>query len=340
MLRNRVPTIKQIAQELGVHPSTISRALNPATRHMVGDDTRTRIEDAARKAGFAPNAIASSLRTGRSKLIGVFLPDISNMVFSPILKGVAEVLAGEGYATIVSDLSATQGTDPAMVFDLVSRRVEGAILATVSRNDDLVERCLAEGLPVVLVNRAEGRTRASSVTSDDIQGMRLAMEHLHGLGHRRIGHLAGPQTLSTGHLRLRGFREAAEGWDLPPEATPHVECPSYSRGAGAAATQALLAERRDLTAIVAANDLLALGAYEAIAGAGLRIPDDISVVGHNDMPLVDLVSPALTTIRINHRDLGREAACLLMTEIKDIGATRRSITLSPELVVRGSTRPI
>ncbi|WP_333826649.1 LacI family DNA-binding transcriptional regulator [Pararhodobacter sp.] len=340
MQRNRTTTIKQIAGKLGVHPSTVSRALNPQTRHLIGDVTRERIERAAKVAGFFPNAVAASLRTGRSKLIGVFLPDISNTVFSPILKGVAEVLTGEGFATIVADLGQTEGTDPSMVFELVSRRVEGVILATVSRNDKLVERCLANGLPVVLVNRAEGQIRASSVTSDDIQGMRMAMDHLCGLGHRRIGHLAGPQTLSTGFLRKRGFREAAEAWSLSPEATPVVECQSYSREAGAVAMKALLDVRRDLTAIAVANDLLALGAYEALGHAGLKVPDDVSVVGHNDMPLIDLVNPPMTTIRINHRDLGREAACLLMNEIKDNAVARRSIILAPELVVRASTRAV
>jgi LacI family transcriptional regulator len=178
------------------------------------------------------------------------------------------------------------------------------------------------------------------VTSDDIQGMRMAMDHLCGLGHRRIGHLAGPQTLSTGFLRKRGFREAAEAWSLSPEATPVVECQSYSREAGAVAMKALLDVRRDLTAIAVANDLLALGAYEALGHAGLKVPDDVSVVGHNDMPLIDLVNPPMTTIRINHRDLGREAACLLMNEIKDNAVARRSIILAPELVVRASTRAV
>lgn len=338
MQRAAGTTIKKIAEELGVHPSTVSRALNPSTRALIGKETSERIERAAKKLGYYPNAAAASLRTGRSKLIGVFLPDISNPVFSPILSGIAEVTSDAGFATIVADVSAESRRQTEMMFELVARRVEGLVLATVSRNDDLVQQCISEGLPVVLVNRAESLMRVSSVTSDDAHGMRLAIEHLHSLGHRRIGHLAGPQHLSTGFLRRNGFKEAVAALGIDPADAPIVESEAYTRPAGAAAMRALRELKPQLTAVVASNDLVALGAYDALHAAGLSVPDDISVVGHNDMPLVDMVDPPLTTIRICHRELGREAARLLMSEINHDGGARRSIVLAPELVVRGSTR--
>lgn len=333
-------TIKKIAEELGVHPSTVSRALNPTTRGLIGKETSERIERAAKKLGYYPNAAAASLRTGRSKLIGVFLPDISNPVFSPILSGIAEVTSDAGFATIVADVGSEARSQTELMFELVARRVEGLVLATVSRNDDLVQQCMNERLPVVLVNRAESLMRVSSVTSDDVHGMRLAIEHLHGLGHRRIGHLAGPQHLSTGFLRSNGFKEAVATLGIDPADAPIVESSAYTRPAGAAAMHALRELRPDLTAVVASNDLVALGAYDALRDVGLSVPDDISVVGHNDMPLVDMVHPPLTTIRISHRELGREAARLLMSEINHDGSARRSIVLAPELVVRSSTRKV
>lgn len=338
--RGEPTTIKKIAEELGVHPSTVSRALNPSTRKMIGKDTSERIEQAAKKLGYYPNAAAASLRTGRSKLIGVFLPDISNPVFSPILSGIAEVTSEAGFATIVADVGAETRSQTEMLFELVARRVEGLILATVSRNDKLVQQCLNEGLPVVLVNRAESQMRVSSVTSDDAYGIRLAMEHLSGLGHRRIGHLAGPQHLSTGFLRAKGFREAGEALGIDPHDAPMVECSAYTRQAGAAAMQALLKHTPPLTAVVASNDLVALGAYDALREAGIPIPQDMSIVGHNDMPLVDMVHPPLTTIRISHSELGREAARLLMSEINHDGGARRRVVLAPELIVRASTRSV
>jgi len=259
-------------------------------------------------------------------------------VFSPILSGIAEVTSDSGFATIVADVGTESRSQTEMMFELVAPRVEGLILATVSRNDDLVQQCMNEGLPVVLVNRAESLMRVSSVTSDDAHGMRLAIQHLHSLGHRRIGHLAGPQHLSTGFLRSNGFRDAVAALGMDPADTPIVECAAYTRPAGAVAMHRLRELSPRLTAVVASNDLVALGAYDALHAAGLRVPEDISVVGHNDMPLVDMVHPPLTTIRISHRELGREAARLLMSEINHDGGARRSIVLAPELVVRESTR--
>lgn len=336
--RNGGTTIKQIAEQLGIHPSTVSRALNPSTRRLIGKDTIARIESSAKEMGYYPNPAAASLRTGRSKLIGVFLPDISNPVFSPILRGIAEVAANSGFATIVTDVGQESQGQIRMMFELLVRRVEGLLLATASRNDNLVQHCLDEGLPVVLVNRAENLMRTSSVTSDDAHGMRLAVEHLHELGHRHIGHIAGPKRLSTGYLRLKGFLEAAEALGLDPLDTPVEEAEAYSRPAGAAATRALLTREPRLTAIVASNDLVALGAYDALRELGMSVPGRISVVGHNDMPLVDMVHPPLTTIRISHLELGREATRLLLSEISDATCARRSVVMAPELIVRGSTR--
>ncbi|MGQ2905417.1 MAG: LacI family DNA-binding transcriptional regulator [Neoaquamicrobium sediminum] len=338
--RGGATTIKKIAEELGVHPSTVSRALNPTTRGLIRKETSERIEQAAKKLGYYPNAAAASLRTGRSKLIGVFLPDISNPVFSPILSGIAEVTSEAGFATIVADVGTEARSQTEMMFELVARRVEGLILATVSRNDDLVQQCMNERLPVVLVNRAESLMRVSSVTTDDVHSMRLAIDHLYEAGHRRIGHLAGPQNLSTGFLRNKGFREGIADVGLAANDAPVVECAGYTRAAGQEAMQTMLKDHPGITAVVASNDLVALGAYDAVYAAGLDVPDNISIVGHNDMPLVDMVHPPLTTIRISHRELGREAARLLMSEINHDGSARRSIVLAPELVVRGSTRRV
>ena len=152
----------------------------------------------------------------------------------------------------------------------------------------------------------------SAVTPDDRQGMRLAVQHLAALGHRHIGHLAGPQGVSTGALRAEGFRNAMEEAGL--EQAPVVVAAAYSREAGEAAAEELLAQD-GLTAIAAANDLLALGAMRAVAARGMRCPEDVSITGHNDMPLVDMVEPPLTTIRISHDLIGREGARLLLERI-------------------------
>ena len=327
-------TIKQIADAAGVHPSTVSRALDPKKRHLVAEDVAKRIVAQAEALDYQPNRLAANLRLGRSDLIGVLLPDIANPVFAPILGGITEVLSAEGYAPIVADAGNASSQQISFVERLLSQRVDGLILATVSQDDELVGFCIQRGLPVILVNRSEARDRVSSVVSDDDMGMRLAVDHLVGLGHRHIAHVAGPLSTSTGTLRRDGFERATSHHGLRGIVR---EAASYTREAGAQAASHLLAATHYITAIVAANDLLALGVLDVLKERGLRCPRDVSLVGHNDMPLMDVVSPPLTTVRIEHREMGRIAARMLAEKIKSGSPEIRHVVLRPELVVRGST---
>ncbi|MFG1243719.1 LacI family DNA-binding transcriptional regulator [Xanthobacter sp. V7C-4] len=330
------PTLQAVADAAGVHRSTASRALNPQTAHLVADDVAERIQAAARRLGYRRDAMAAGLRTKHSHLVGIAVPDMANLVFAPILCGIEDVLAKNGYSALIANTGSDVARQIDVVDQLIGRRVEGLILATVQQEDDpVLTRCLEARVPTVLVNRAEARHRAPAVISDDLNGMRIAVEHLIGLGHRRIGHLAGPQNLSTGVLRLQGFREAMERAGLDASA---VMCASaYSREAGAVAGGALLDRFGDLTAVAAANDLLALGLYGALGERGLSCPADVSVVGHNDMPLVDMVSPPLTSVRIRHQEMGAEAARLLLEQMSGAASGITIRVTPPELIVRGST---
>lgn len=332
-----VTTIKEIADATGVHPSTVSRALDPKKRHLVAEDVAKRITAQAEALGYQPNRAAANLRLGRSDLIGVLLPDIANPVFAPILGGITEVLSAEGYAPIVADAGNASSQQISFVERLLSQRVDGLILATVSQDDELVGFCIQRGLPVILVNRSEARDRVSSVVSDDDLGMRLAVDHLVGLGHRRIAHVAGPLSTSTGTLRRDGFERAMSQHGLR---SVVCEASGYTREAGAEAGSALLAGERDITAIVAANDLLALGVLDALKRRGLQCPNDVSIVGHNDMPLMDVVSPPLTTVRIEHREMGRIAGRMLVDTIRSASTKIHHVVLRPELVVRQSSRDV
>lgn len=333
----RPVTLKQVALAADVHPSTVSRALNPKTRYLVAADVAERVLSVAERLGYRRNLLAAGLRTGRSHLVGILVPDIANTVFSPILSGAAERLAAEGFSTVVADVGRESLRQLELARELVTRQVEGLILATVQRDDPVVDFCLAEGIPAVLVNRAEERRRLSAVVSDDALGMQLAVDHVIELGHREIAHLAGPEAISTGHLRRRAFYNALEQHGLRLGDDLHEAAGGYTREEGAEATRRLLDRRPEVTAIVAANDLLALGAYDVARERGLQCPDDISIVGHNDMPMADMVSPPLTTVRISQRALGREAADLLLHRIRGDGIETRNIVLAPTLIVRGST---
>ncbi len=330
---NRSPSIKEIADLIGVHPSTVSRALDPRKRHLVGDDVAQRIASRARSMGYRPNQLAAALRRGRSQLVGVLLPDITNTVFAPILAGIAEVLSNVGMAPIVADAGNDASQQIAFVDRLLDQRVDGLILATVSRDDALVGYCLDREMPVVLVNRSEASDRVPSVVSDDAKGMALAVDHLFAKGHRAIAHVAGPLGTSTGLLRRDGFLDAMRRHGLE----GIVENAAfYSREAGHDAALDLL-RHHEVSAIVAANDLLALGVLSAMRQLERDCPRDISIVGHNDMPLMDAVSPPLTTVRIEHREMGRQAAQLLLDALDQRYAAARHIVLPPKLVARDST---
>lgn len=332
----RGATLQSIAEAAGVHRSTAARALDPAQAHRISPEVVEKVRTEALRQGYRRDAIAASLRTGRSRLVGVVLPDLANPVFAPILDGIGAALAQGGYSMLVAEGGADEGRQVAIVEELIARRVDGLVLATVRRSDPVLTVCLGAGVPTVLVNRAEDDLRAATVVSDDIGGMRLAVEHLVALGHRRIGHLAGSEALSTGVLRRRGFEAAMASAGL--DASAVSVAPAYSRPLGQAATAFLLDTWPGLTAVAASNDLLALGAYQELKQRGLSCPDDISVVGYNDMPLVDMVDPPLTTVRIAHAEMGRTAAQQLLERLSDADVATRMQFMPVELVVRASTQ--
>lgn len=332
-------TLKDLAAEINVHYSTVSRVMNPATRHLVADDVAARILEVAEARGFRPNRIAAGLRTQRSGLVGVVLPDIANPVFPPILAGIEAVLAQQGYVPIVVNAGLDKVRQRFVIDQLVGRQVEGLLLATAEREDPILDYCLKQRIPAVMINRGEDAGRASCVVSDNLLAMRLTVDHLVALGHRRIGHIAGPAALSTGYQRREGFLQAVRRHRLRREAWQVVEADSYSREAGRRACARLFADFPGMTAIAAGNDLIAMGCYDYLREHGLCCPADISVVGHNDMPFVDALTPPLTTVRIPVHQMGEDAARLLLQQIGAPASPPVTVELVPELIVRGSTAP-
>lgn len=336
----RAATLKDVAISAGVHPSTVSRALDPARRHLIADDVAERISCIAERIGYRPDGLAASLRTGCSRLVGVLVPDIAKPVFFPIISGLSEALGGAGYSTIVADVGADPKRQRALVDELVARRVDGLVLTTVRRDDHVLRHCREAGVATVLVNRVDNAGTVASVTSDDRLGMALAVDHLVDLGHVAIPHLGGPEGLSIGAQRREGFFEAMTRRGTNTTDILIAAATAYDRDAGEIATHELLENRKKITAIVAANDLLALGALRALAARGLACPGDVSLTGHNDMPLVDQMAPPLTTVRIGPREMGREAARLLTEVIKgSTDGTIKRVVLRPTLMVRASTAP-
>jgi LacI family transcriptional regulator len=332
-------TLKQVATAAGVHYSTVSRALNPATRALVKPPISARILATAARLGYRANTLASSLRTKRSHVVGVVVPDIASLLFPPILEGIEHALLREGYMTIVANTANDPDRHRRILSGMIERQVDGLILATASLRDPVLDEWLEERAPIVLINRTDESGRAPAVISDDVRGIGLAVKHLAALGHTRIAHIAGPSWLSTGAMRLRGFQLACAELSLPKTKQVVIHAAAFSRDAGRDAGRALLGREPGVSAIVAANDLLALGCYDALSEKGLSCPADMSVTGYNDAPFMDLVQPPLTTIRIKQRDMGAVAARVLLARMagEDAGA---DILLRPELIKRKSTAPL
>ena len=337
-------TLRDVARRSGVHPATASRALNPATRMLVSEETASRVLSAAAALGYRPNTVARSLRTRRSHTIGVLIPDLTNPLFPPIVRGLEDRLAADGYVALIGNTDADDERE-LMVFELMrARHVDGFVLATATTHDRVLEEAAQAGLLVVLVNRLSEEFSFPSVSVDNDRGIRLAVSHLTGLGHRRIAHVAGPQDTSTGRDRLRGFERAMTdaGLAASPELITHAT--AFAIEEGYRCTRELLGAGNGsggpvCTAIAAGNDMLAIGCYTALEEAGLRCPEDMSVIGFNDMPFIDRLRPPLSTIAFPHYQVGTEAAQLLLERLAGDERPVRSLHLAPELVVRGSTAP-
>jgi LacI family transcriptional regulator len=337
-------TLRDVARRSGVHPATASRALNPATRMLVSEETALRVLAAAAALGYRPNAVARSLRTRRSHTIGVLIPDLTNPLFPPIVRGLEDRLAADGYVALIGNTDSDDEREQ-MVFELMrARHVDGFVLATATAGNRVLAAAAQAGLIVVLVNRMSDEFSFPSVSVDNERGIRLAIGHLTGLGHRRIACVAGPQDTSTGRDRLRGFQAAtaAAGLDGGPELISRAAAFSIEEGYRCARELLAAAAGQDgaaCTAIAAGNDMLAIGCYKALEEAGLRCPDDVSVIGFNDMPFIDRLTPPLSTIAFPHYQVGTEAAQLLLERLAGDERPVRSLFLAPELVVRGSTAP-
>jgi LacI family transcriptional regulator len=331
------PTLKDIAKATGVHASTVSRALDPANRTSLSDEVVERIRETARQLGYRPNRVAFSLRKQKTMTIGVMIPDITNMIFPPIVRGIESVMEPAGYAAILVNTDSQPRREHRLLEILQERGVDGIIHTAVLRNDPGIVEAARQGLPVVTLNRRIEETNVPYVINDEEAGIRAVFELLMRHGHRRIAHLAGPLDLSTGQLRLDAFRSLARTCGLFEDTLVVEEAERFDEAEGARCAAAIHAKAPDVTAILCANDRLGLGALSFFQSIGRQCPEDISITGFNDMPLLGLIPPGLTTVRIQQFEAGAIAARLLLSLIERPGeAVPRATVLPVELVERGS----
>lgn len=327
-------TLRTVAKLAGVSASTVSRVLNagPGVERWASAATTTRIRAIATQVGYVPNPHAASLRTHRSNLIGVLVPRLSDLVLATIYEGIEEAAAAAGYHTFVANSRDRPEEQRARVEMLLSRRADGLILGDAYADARFVDELAAREVPFVLVSRRAGNH--PSVTCDDELGGRLAAEHLLGLGHRRVGVIAGEPYASTGIDRTAGFvtTYAAAGFPVPADLVIHSQ---FDVAGGRRAAERLMAHDRIPTAIFAVNDFAAIGALGAIRDSGAVAGRDIAVVGYNDIPLAAELPISLTTIRSPMHQMGYRAAELLVSLLA--GETVRPERLQPVLVARATT---
>lgn len=331
-------TIDDVARLAEVHKATVSRALNAGTRDQVNAETVKRVKRAARQLGYVPNAMARGLRISKSMTIGVIIPDLMNPIFPPIVRGIERVLQPHGYTVLVANTDSHDDVEISAFESLLQRRVDGFILATGRLDDQRVlEEATAAGVTVVLVNRDSGGGGFPLVTGDNAHGIDLAIKHLTDLGHRHIVHVAGPSNYSTTRARAEAFTAAA---DRAGVTHGIVHAAALTIEAGCVAGDQLLASGEACpTALIAGNDLVALGLIRRLRAHGMRCPEDVSVVGFNDMPFAEDFWPPLTTVHMPLREVGAEAARLLLHGIEAGEQEAAVLTLPVSLVVRGSTGP-
>jgi LacI family transcriptional regulator len=333
-------TLREVARRAGVHAGTASRALNPQTRSLVNPATASKVIAAAEELGYRPNPMARGLKTNRSFTIGVLVPDLTNPLFPPIVRGIEDELATEGYTALLANSDNDREKERLHFETMKDRQVEGFIMATAELDHPLIEDAIAADAPIVLVNRTVDSSRAFAVINDDRKGTALAVDHLVELGHTRIAHIVGPERYSTGKTRYRGFIEAMKAAGLKADRALIRFTKTFVESEGARVFKQLLDDdSREFTAVVAGNDLLALGCYDVLREAGLSCPRDLSIVGFNDIPFLDKLQPPLTTVRIPHYELGTRAAALVLKRLRDPSLEPLTIRLDPELIVRGSTAP-
>jgi LacI family transcriptional regulator len=332
------PSIREVAREAGVSITTVSHALSG--KRPVSGATRRRIQAAARRLGYRPNQVAAAMITGRTKTLGVLVPDIANPFFGALVHAAEGAAAARGYAVLFSAAELDPALEARAVEVLHDKRIDALLYLGGTDEENRALRALAKaGTPIVALDEALPTIpRGSSlVTVDNEEGGCLAGRHLVDLGHAELGAITGPSGLPTARDRLKGFAEGTG--ELKPHRRRIRYADAYTIDGGREAARDLLEHEPDVTALFCANDLMALGALEAARALGRAVPGDLSLVGFDDIFVAALVSPPLTTIRQPLARLGKEAAELAIDLIEGNATGPERRVLPVELVVRESTVP-
>jgi LacI family transcriptional regulator len=334
--KSGIPTIYDVAREAGVSYTTVSRALSGY--EFVKPSTREKVLQAAEKLGYVPNQQARSLAGGRSNLIGVLVPALSNSYISEILRGIDEELAKSNYNLILYTTHRHHGKESTYAAKIMNGAAEGLLLVVPLISTSYLDALRQQDFPYVLIDQSDETEKSLVVSGTNCKGAYEATRYLIELGHRRIGFISGLAGLNSTAERLKGYKAALRDHGIPLRDELIAEG-SFRESGGYAAAQKLLTLTETPTAIFAANDLSAFGAIEAVRQRGWRIPEDMSVIGFDDIPQASNVYPKLTTVHQPLAQMGREAVSLLLERIEDPTQGMCQAILETQLILRDSCCP-
>ena len=330
-------TIRDVAKVAGVSTGTVSNVLNRPD--IVAEATRRRVLDAVESTGFIRNTQAHQLRGGRSHTVGVVVLDVANPFFTEMFRGAERRLQSEGYVLMLASTDGSAEREANVVRAMEEHRVEGVLITPAAAEVGVLTGLRTRGVPTVLLDRKATSDEFCSVTVDDVRGGELAARHLFETGHRDLAFINGPTSVRQCRDRRQGVRKAVRSVSK----TKKVEVTEVSVGAltvrnGEEVVERILAMSPRPTAVMCANDLLALGVLRGLASRGVRVPDDLAVTGYDDLIFGSMLSPALTSVRQPAYELGVAAAELLLDEVRNLDHRHREVRFEPELVVRTSSR--
>jgi LacI family transcriptional regulator len=331
-------TIDDIANELGVANSTVSRALRDEPT--ISAPVKQQVKRAAALMGYVPNIAARSLRTGKSRIIGLLVRDIRDGLSTEVVPGVEAACAANDYGLLVCNAGDDSMQERSYLHMLQQRRVDGILILTPKSVNPNAYLAAARDTPLVLVDATPDGSPLCAVSVDHVKGLYLSTRHLLDLGHRRIAFLCGPLSLSPCANSAKGYAKAMLEAGIAEADHTVVATEQTDISAGFAAMLRILKLKPRPTALAVVSDMMAAGALEAARSHGISVPDDFSIVGYDDIPLGALLTPPLTTVNQDKDGLARAAVELLLEEMRSSEHMHRQVLLTPALVVRGSTAPI
>jgi DNA-binding LacI/PurR family transcriptional regulator len=329
-------TIIDIARESGVSKSTVSRVISKDG--YVSEEAKSRVLDAMKKLDYTPNFIARGMRTNRSDTIGFFVPDYSNPFYTELYKGIESVARKEGYVSLVCHTGEDSETELHYIQELLKRKVDGVIFCTYNRTKEstayLTE--LSRKLPIVFMDPVFNDLGFSSVTSDGRAGIKLAVEHACSLGCKKIAYISGPQIHEVTKERLNGYLDGLNFCGCFHDKSL-VYSGNFSLESGGEAAKYFLSLQNVPDAILAATDVMAIGALKELRTRGVNVPEDIKVIGFDNIPLCELVDPPLTTVSQPIAELGISAAEILLNKIRTPDSPNKQIAMQCTLIKRKSS---